>query len=107
MGVSLEIWRDHLRKFINAALSCPTSKSCTKTPDNENITVPLLTGKRVHHTFNESHDISDTTYSGTVISQVPGFPSWYNIVYDDDPVVYSYKLVDDYNAGNLSIIVQV
>ena len=99
--------RDHLRKFINAALSCPTSKSCTKTPDNENITVPLRTGKQVHHTFNESHDISDTTYSGTVISQVPGFPSWYNIVYDDDPVVYSYKLVDDYNAGNLSIIVQV
>ena len=29
------VMRDHLTKFITAALQCPTSKSCSKTPDDE------------------------------------------------------------------------
>ena len=45
-------------------------------------------------------------YTGTVISQVPGFRDWYNVVYEDEPdIVYTYKLMEDYANGDLSIIV--
>lgn len=37
--------------------------------------------------------------------QVPSFAEWFNIVYDDDPAVYTYKLEDDLRGGNLEIIV--
>ena len=43
-------------------------------------------------------------YTGKVIGQVPGFPHWFNIKYDDDEAVYSYKLVEDYRDGNLEIV---
>ena len=93
-----------LNKFISAAICTPMSKSCTKTPDNEHFTVPLLTGKTVDHSYNDEDD-SQTIYRGQVISQVPGFPSWYNIKYEGDEAIYSYKLVDDYKEGNLTIVV--
>jgi hypothetical protein len=99
-----KVLRDHLNKFISAAICTPMSKSCTKTPDNEHFTVPLLTGKTVDHSYNDEDD-SQTIYRGQVISQVPGFPSWYNIKYEGDEAIYSYKLVDDYKEGNLTIVV--
>ena len=98
------VLRDHLNKFISAAISTPSSKSCTRTPDNEHCTVPLLTGKTVDHVYNNEEG-SKTIYSGKVISQVPGFPSSYNIKYEGDEAIYSYKLVDDYKEGNLTIVV--
>ena len=36
-----------------------------------------------------------TVYNGTVVSQVPGFSEWYNVVYDNEPdTVYTYKLLE-------------
>jgi len=43
-------------------------------------------------------------YYGKVISQAPGFPAWFNVVYDGDDAVYTYKLVDDYKEDNLAIV---
>ena len=65
---------------------------------------PILVGKQVQHRFSENKEI--VLYTGTVVSQVPGFQDWYNIVYDDEPdIVYSYKLMEDYINGDLSIII--
>ena len=65
---------------------------------------PILVGKQVQHRFSENKEI--VLYTGTVVSQVPGFQDWYNIVYDDEPdIVYSYKLMEDYVNGDLSIII--
>ena len=38
---------------------------------------------------------------GEVISQVFGYPAWYNIVYDGDKSVYTYQLRTDLEAGGL------
>ncbi len=41
-------------------------------------------------------------YKGRVISHMPGFPDWFNVVYNDEPgVVYSYKLSEDLERGVL------
>ena len=40
------------------------------------------------------------------ILQVPGYPDYYNIVYDRDIAVYVYKLLEDYKAGDLKVLVQ-
>jgi len=62
-----------------------------------------LVGKRIDQQFNESGKL--VTYSGRVVSQVPGFIEWYNIVYDDEPeTVYTYKLLDDMKNGDLSLV---
>lgn len=40
-----------------------------------------------------------------MISQVPGFPDWFNVVYTDEPsheIIYSYKLSQDIEKGDLS-----
>ena len=98
--------RDHLLLFINAALSVREGQSVQKnTPDMDSVVVPLLVGKKVNHWF-VSEDGDREPYVGKVISQVPGFPQWFNITYDDDDAVYSYKLVEDYSEGNLEIIPQ-
>jgi hypothetical protein len=66
---------------------------------------PILVGKKVQHTFNEG------THNGKVISTVPGFPDFYNIIYDgeldsegnitDTIAIYTYRLLDDYRAKKL------
>ena len=38
-----------------------------------------------------------------VISQVLGYPAWYNIVYYGDKRVYTYQLRTDLEAGGLII----
>jgi hypothetical protein len=43
-------------------------------------------------------------YVGQVIGQVPGFPTWFNIVYDNDDAVYTYQLLEDLAAGELEVI---
>lgn len=44
-------------------------------------------------------------FHGYVISQVPGFPEWYNIVYDEEgDIVSTYQLMDDYNSGDLELV---
>ena len=37
------------------------------------------------------------------LSQVLGYPVWYNIVYDGDKSVYTYQLRADLDAGDLII----
>ena len=93
----------HLLKMINAARSVGQFQSVQKTPDNDFLTIPLLVGKRVKHLWHTED--GDQWFEGDVISQVPGFPSWYNIKYEEDPKVYSLRLVDDYKDGSLSLLV--
>jgi hypothetical protein len=66
---------------------------------------------KVQHTFNEG------THNGKVISTVPGFPDFYNIIYDseldsevnitDTTAIYTYRLLNDYRAKKLEIIPEV
>ena len=63
----------------------------------------ILSGCEVLHNFKEGDKC--TVYQGRVIGHVASFPEWYNIVYRDDPcVVYTYKLMEDFKAGDLKII---
>ena len=38
--------------------------------------------------------------------QVPGYPSWYNIVYKEDTAVYTYELEKDLDQGDLQILIE-
>ena len=100
--------RDHLFKFIDAAQSVTEGQSVeTTVAHEESVAIPLLVGKTVKHYMHneiEGGGIELVPYTGKVISQVPGFPEWFNIVYEDDDAVYSYRLVDDYRQNNLEII---
>ena len=63
----------------------------------------FLLVKKVNHSFGVD-DAEKVAYVGKVISQVPGFPDWFNIVHDNHDAVYSYRLIEDYQDGNLEII---
>ena len=41
-------------------------------------------------------------FDGEVISQVPGYPAWYNVVYEGDNSVYTYQLWEDLAAGDFN-----
>ena len=60
---------------------------------------PLLVGKRVLHKFDEGEWI------GKVISVVPGYVEWYNIIYEGQDSVYTYRLQEDYSKGDLRIMI--
>ena len=94
--------RDNLTKLIQAAQSeCELCDSRTREVEAESTL--RLVGKRILHDFIE--DDAVVQYTGTVISQVPGFPEWYNTVYDNEPdCVYTFQLLDDYNSGDLKIL---
>ena len=62
----------------------------------------MLVGQRVYHIC-ENPDGTFSWYLGKVISQVPGFLDWFNIIYDDDASVYTFKLLEDMTAGDLKI----
>jgi E1A/CREB-binding protein len=95
---SSDVLYSNLIALINSASSVATSQSISKN-DKEKEYIPLLVGKHVNHKFGDGE-----TYSGKVISQVPGFPAWYNITYEGDDAVYSFRLVDDYRTGDLEIL---
>ena len=62
-----------------------------------------LVGAHIDHQFTENDQL--VTYSGEVISQVPGFSEWFNVVYDNEPgIVYTYKLMDDFKNGDLKLV---
>jgi len=89
--------RENLTKLIQAA-ACEVNTA--NSPEDTDFD---LVGKRIDQQFNESGKL--VTYSGRVVSQVPGFIEWYNIVYDDEPeTVYTYKLLDDMKNGDLSLV---
>ena len=82
----------------------PTAHSCNSdrlVPVDS--VIPLLVGKRIEQRFLQND--MPMTYYGRVISQVPGFPEWYNVVYDDEPeTVFTYKLSEDYKNGDMKLI---
>ena len=86
--------KSNLMKLIVAAAEGNTSEVMSRRPSQ-----PLLVGKYVEHTFADGKK-----YKGHVISVVPGFPAWYNILYDGDEAIYSYKLQQDYRDGDLRIV---
>ena len=81
---------ENLSKLVQKSFEQP----CGEPPSTSR---PLLVGKSVTHKF------KDKEYKGRVISTVPGYPEWYNIVYEGDEAVYTFKLLDDYSKGDLKI----
>lgn len=64
----------------------------------------MLVGKRVKHIQVEEGE--RTPYYGKILSQVPGYPEWFNIIYDDDDSVYTYhRLDEDFERGDIEILV--
>ncbi|ELT88809.1 hypothetical protein CAPTEDRAFT_217367, partial [Capitella teleta] len=60
----------------------------------------ILTGKRVRHRFSAedgSHELD--WHSAKVINQVPGFQEWWNLKYDGDDCIYTYRLEYDMQIG--------
>lgn len=85
--------RENLVKLVEAA----TDSKSDPTPDS------ALVGKVVKHRFEENG--RHKFYKGRVVSQVPGFPEWFNIVYSNEPdIIYSYKLTEDIEKGDLHIL---
>ena len=86
--------KENLQTLIEAAHSIPPITTCSD---------PILVGKKIAHQFKENKKL--VVYNGKVVSQVPGFSDWFNIVYDNEPdTVYTYKLLEDYNNGDLKFI---
>lgn len=65
-----------------------------------------IVGSAVEHQFEDKHG-SKESWSGVVLAQVPIMKDWFYITYEKDPVLYMYKLLDDYAEGNLRIIPQI
>lgn len=59
----------------------------------------FLVGNTILHKF--VVDGEEKIYKGSVISQVPGYGAWFNIKYEDDPAIYTYKLLEDMADGDL------
>ncbi|WAQ97077.1 hypothetical protein MAR_029767, partial [Mya arenaria] len=72
-----------------------------------NVEKHILVGKRVRHRFKENRNgqTVEAWYTGCIISQVPSFPAWFNIVYDRDEAVYTYHRLDsDIESDDLEIL---
>ncbi|WAR22430.1 hypothetical protein MAR_016404 [Mya arenaria] len=74
--------------------------------------VHMLVGKKIKHRFKETvvenGEKVDVLkwYTGKVISQVPWFREWFNVLYDNDPAVYTLRhLPTDLDREDLKIIV--
>ena len=72
--------KENLLKFIEDAWKATPSISSSQSAITGD---PILVGKQVQHKFSENKAI--VLYTGKVLSQVPRFQDWYNIVYDDEP----------------------
>ena len=86
----------NVKKLINSALE--SRSTCTQ--ENQDV---VFVGKKVIHYLEENS--VRKPYRGRVISCVPGFPQWFNIVYENEQGVFVYKLQEDYAAGDLEIVV--
>lgn len=91
-----QLLKDNLLRLIFDAASIVT--------DTNTSTITSLSGKCIEHNFSET-DGSIKAYKGKVISEVPGFRDWYNVVYTEEPdIVYTFKLKDDIENSDLKII---
>ena len=83
---------DNVIKLVEDAITSPNT---TEKPTSS---IPLLVNKDVDHGFDNGE-----VNRAQAISVVPGYTSWYNLKYVEDPAIYTYQLRDDYLAGNLKI----
>ena len=103
---NIEQLQSNLETLIEEAYSIKDAVTAAVTAATANVNdkdMPLLTGKWVNHYFSENDKC--TFHRGYIISTVPSFNQWFNIIYDNDDNVYTYKLLDDYSNGDLEIIV--
>jgi hypothetical protein len=71
--------------------------------DQSQTTESSLTGKVIKHRFEENG--KQKFYQGRVISHVPGFLQWFNVVYTNEPdIIYTFKLSEDIERGDLQIL---
>ncbi|KAL4217907.1 hypothetical protein ACF0H5_022646 [Mactra antiquata] len=63
----------------------------------------LIVGQKFSHAFHENEIL--TWYTGQIVSQVPGFPDWYNVKYSGDRAIYTYELMIEYKRGDLKLLV--
>ncbi|KAH3693645.1 hypothetical protein DPMN_081084 [Dreissena polymorpha] len=61
-----------------------------------------LVGRNIMHRFIEENG-QYKWYNGTVISQVPGFPEWFNLKYEDDDDIYTARLEEEFQDGDVLI----
>ena len=40
-----------------------------------------------------------------ILSQVPGYPEWFNIKYENNEKIYTSKLLLDYENGDFEVII--
>ena len=66
--------------------------------------ISFLVGKRIRHKFQDSAE-NMHWYPGLVISQVPNFDRWFNVIYDGDETVYTFRLLDAVEADDLELLV--
>lgn len=79
-------------------------QSCTCDEPTPSFSDDSLAEKSIQHNFKDS-DGTVRAYEGRVISQVPGFEGWYNVVYTEEPgIVYTFKLTDDLKNGDLKVL---
>lgn len=100
-----------LTKNVKKLIVDASSKGANKESQRKSSRMPLLVGKKIRHIFEED------SYVGKVISTVPVFPEFYNIIYDcelgstgnvcETTAIYTYRLLDDYWAKKLEIIPEV
>lgn len=89
----METLKENLTTLVNLALQRKEKDNCSES---------IFISKRIKHYFTEND--MRTPYFGRVISAVPGYPEWINVIYDDDLAVYVYKLGEEYRNGDLEIV---
>ncbi|XP_021045460.1 spindlin-2A-like [Mus pahari] len=62
-----------------------------------------IVGKTVQHLFEGEHG-SKEEWRGIVLGQAPILNNSFYITYERDPILYVYKLLDDFKAGDLHIM---
>ena len=93
---------ENLLQLVQSCVSL--EQSCASLEPISGSSESSLTGKCIQHNFKEP-DGAIKAYEGRIISQVPGFEEWYNVVYTLEPdVVYTFKLTEDLKNGDLKII---
>ncbi|CAC5388506.1 unnamed protein product [Mytilus coruscus] len=105
--LTIETLTENVKQLIEEA----ASKDVASSIHQRSSKMPILVNKRIRHSFNEG------AFDGKVISTVPGFPDYYNIIYDcelnaesnvtDSTAIYTYRLLEDYREGKLEIIPEV
>lgn len=44
-------------------------------------------------------------FNAKLLFQAPGYSEWFNVKFQGDEAIYTYRLLEDYQRGNVQIIV--